>query len=406
MAEIVRHSNCYITCAETVAARLRHVFRIPADRISVHYEMIDAGAIAANVSVQAGAELRKKFNLPEEAWIVTGCGTFDLRKAPDLFVQVAARLKRELGPDRPVSFLWIGSQASRDTLLLVREDVRKLGLVHDIQFIDELPSPQGLIAISDLFCLTSREDPFPLVMLEAAALGKPVLGFDGSGGVAEFCAAGGCLTVPYLDVAAMALLARDLLLNPERRTEIGHRAAGVVRDRFVIDAAAPALWAELQKHLQHPPARQQGPRPTCAQIYQTWALDEAPQRSFIMAHLARDRVRERARALANAGQKREAAQILVRAASADIASKDPLVIFESLVEIGDELAPLEPKQSAHLLGEAERIARTNPHLKVEFYRAKKSVSGGPAGARLNGSPSASPSTLSRSTFPMQSLARH
>ncbi len=38
----------------------------------------------------------------------------------------------------------------------------------------------------DVFFLSSREDPFPLVMLEAAHVGKPIVGVRASGGVSDF----------------------------------------------------------------------------------------------------------------------------------------------------------------------------------------------------------------------------
>jgi len=41
------------------------------------------------------------------------------------------------------------------------------------------------LALADGLVLTSREDPFPLIMIEAAALGMPIAAFN-SGGVKEF----------------------------------------------------------------------------------------------------------------------------------------------------------------------------------------------------------------------------
>ena len=50
-----------------------------------------------------------------------------------------------------------------------------------------------------MFFLSSREDPFPLVMLEAAFQGKPIVGFKGSGGVNDFLKEFPDLLVGYLE---------------------------------------------------------------------------------------------------------------------------------------------------------------------------------------------------------------
>jgi len=373
MAGVMRHTSQFVACAEAVAARLREVFALPPERIAVHYEMIDGAAVAANVAA-AGRSARADFGIPDDAWVVTACGTFDFRKAPDLFVQAAAQLKRRLGPGRPLRFLWIGSLNTPDLVRLLREDVRKLGLEEEVRFVGELPSPHGLLSVSDVFCLTSREDPFPLIMLEAAALEKPVLAFDGSGGAPEFCALGGGLTVPYLDPGAMADLTAELLRDPARRLEIGRRAAAVVRERFVVERIAPGLWELLQDRLRHPPqAAPETARSSDAEIYATWCLEQAPQRSYVEAHLLRDCARRQAGELAGAGRIREAVQLLTRTVSADLATKEPLVIFESLVQIGDDLAAWEPNRSAQLLAEAERLSRGNPYLKLATFRARRAA---------------------------------
>lgn len=371
MAGIIGHTSHFIACAEAVAGRLRKIFAIPADRISVHHEMIDGRVVAANVAAAAGS-LRQDHDIPADAFVVIGCGSVDLRKGPDLFVQMAARLKRRLGPEHPLRCLWIGAMNSPDLAEHLPLDVRKLGLEAEVRFIGELPAPHGLIALSDVFCLTSREDPFPLVMLEAAALGKPVLCFDGAGGAREFCTHGGGRSVSYLDVEAMAATTADWLLDPATRAEIGRRGAEAVRQHFVVEAIAPALWKELQRHLASPSPSGPLNRPetTLADIYRTWSPDEMPQRVYVQAHLRRDAARKQARLLAVEGRKPEAVKLLMHAVNADIELKDPLAAFESLVEISEEMAPLDPRQSAALLAGAERFSRAHPHLQVENFRRK------------------------------------
>ncbi len=47
--------------------------------------------------------------------------------------------------------------------------------------------------------MTSREDPFPLVVLDALDARVPVIGFDGGGGFVELLQRDCGVLVPYLD---------------------------------------------------------------------------------------------------------------------------------------------------------------------------------------------------------------
>jgi hypothetical protein len=245
----------------------------------------------------------------------------------------------------------------------------------EVQFISELPSPHALLALSDIFCLTSREDPFPLVMLEAAALGKPVVCFDRAGGASEFCALGGGLAVPYLDVEAMARTCGELLADPVPAGEVGQRAAKVVAERFTIEAIAPGLWQELQHHLERAARSRPSVAPTLANIYRAWKLDEAPQRAFVAAQLVRAKARQQAATLMSAGRNREGAALLVQAVNADFATKDVEIMCESLLEIAADLAPLDAKQAAILSDKAALIARDS-NMNLERYRPWKTVPAG------------------------------
>ncbi len=62
----------------------------------------------------------------------------------------------------------------------------------------------------DAFLLTSMVDPYPLVMLEAAYLQKPIIAFD-SGGVTEFVKEGMGKIVPYYCVNAYLDAIKDFI---------------------------------------------------------------------------------------------------------------------------------------------------------------------------------------------------
>lgn len=90
------------------------------------------------------------------------------------------------------------------------------------------------------------------------------------------------------------------------------------------------------------------------------AATGAAEAAFLeAARQTRTQARIAARELLQAGRRGEAIQTLVRAVKADVAAKHPLNIVEALVEIGDDLSGLEPKQAAFLGEQATRLAQAN-----------------------------------------------
>jgi len=91
-----------------------------------------------------------------------------------------------------------------------------------------------------VFLLTSREDPFPSVVLEAMSAGVPSVAFEESGGVPDLLRefGAGC-AVPLGDAAAMVRQMRALVLRA--RPDDRERLAQTARRHFGWDAYADAL---------------------------------------------------------------------------------------------------------------------------------------------------------------------
>lgn len=149
------------------------------------------------------AEVRRQLGIADDAFLVCGSGTLDWRKGADLFIQIAAETARRY-PDRNVRFCWIGGSSKFDSTGKLRFDLEMLKLRHPIMFIPGTDAPFDYFSASDLFALTSREDPFPLVALEAASCGLPIVCFDAAVGSKEFVGDDTGKLVPYLDTAAFA----------------------------------------------------------------------------------------------------------------------------------------------------------------------------------------------------------
>ncbi len=359
MALVIAHSAHFIACADAVADRLGSVFRIPTERISVHHELIDVTAVETNVARGDLAALRARFDLPADAAILAGCGTFDMRKAPDLFLQLAARIRDRWTSPRPLRFVWIGRMNVPELGKIVRHDSRRLGLEKELKLIGELSEPHALLSLADLFCLTSREDPFPLAMLEAGAMGKPVVCFDRAGGGPEYCAAGGGIAVPFLNIEAMADACLHWLNQPDTLARDGARAATTVRERFSVQIGMPALGTTLQSLLGQ--AATLSPLfaadSDLADIYANWDDVQAPQAEAVAAYVERSARLKQAEQLARQGRRADAIKLMLQAVNVDIARKDAHILLESLREVSQRLAPIEPRQAAYLREKAEAMLR-------------------------------------------------
>ncbi len=190
---------------------------------------------------QARARIRGELCIAPGSALILGAGYGDLRKGFDLFLQ-AARITR--ARQAKAHFCWIGTVEAHlvDQLRPEIDAAVATGLFH-------LPGHQddvgAWMSAADAFALTSREDPFPSVALEALASGLRIAAFAGSGGIAELIASDACGTiVPMADAGELvdALLA----LAAAQRTEERPHAAAEAASRFDFARYTSDLLAELR----------------------------------------------------------------------------------------------------------------------------------------------------------------
>lgn len=238
----------WIAASGAVRQMLCDELGIAAEQVSLHHEFIDtASVIEREVGLREIEALRRDVRIPHDAPIVMGAGTIDWRKGPDLFVQLATEVRRRTR--EPVAFVWLGGTLEGRDWERLRSDCERAGADH-VHFIGTHWDPLPWFNAADLFVLTSREDPYPLVALEHAALGHPIVSYR-TGGIGELLEPAGPEAaigmVDHLDVGTMADRV-ILFLNDEVR----RRAAGQqLRDRVVahhdVGVAAPRLFAQLER---------------------------------------------------------------------------------------------------------------------------------------------------------------
>jgi glycosyltransferase involved in cell wall biosynthesis len=108
----------------------------------------------------------------------------------------------------------------------------------------ETRQPAAVLGRAEIVVLSSRIEGFPNVLIEAMALGRPVVAFDCTFGPAEIVRDGiDGLLVPAGDVDGLAAAIVRLLTEPETRVAIGRRAMEV-RERYALPGIL-ARWSEL-----------------------------------------------------------------------------------------------------------------------------------------------------------------
>ncbi len=227
-ARVKRHTTLFIAPSQAVVENLVGNHRIARDKIAKVPECIPVDQFAASKVAVSRERMLERLQLPANAFVVGAVGTADWRKSPDLFVQLAAHAARHY-PELPLHFVWVGGELTWE----VRYDLEKLGLKN----IVHLPSTTNLLDYYncfDVFTLVSRVDPYPLVCLEAAVLGKPVVCFDRAGGMPEFVGEECGFVVPYLGVAEMAEKIVTLYSNPELAGRLGAQGLQRVREQHDV----------------------------------------------------------------------------------------------------------------------------------------------------------------------------
>ncbi len=182
---------------------------------------------------QAKQAIAKKHELGDHPTIIMNCAAGGIRKGPDIFLTVANKVLDHdaLGN---IHFIWVG-ELSPEVKSWCEHDLAQLENKERIHFVGFQKDVAKYMAASELFLLTSREDPFPNVMLSAMEAGMPVIAFEKSGGASELLRDNQGLLVPFLDVAAMANEVVSLLQKPEKRKSIGQNARSIIEKEFQFE---------------------------------------------------------------------------------------------------------------------------------------------------------------------------
>lgn len=180
----------YIACSKIVQDNLEQTHGI------TNTDLIH-GFVPSNPVIKSGkATLKKQLKIPENSVVIGGSGTLGWRKGFDYYLFVAQQLIKK---NDHVYFVWVGGEVTSQVYNQYLYDIKNMGLYGKVIITGDQPNPLEYFNLFDVFLMTSKEDPFPLVCIENALLKKPIILFNKGVGSAEFIDN----QVDYLDVDAM-----------------------------------------------------------------------------------------------------------------------------------------------------------------------------------------------------------
>lgn len=150
-------------------------------------------------------------------------------------VQDVVKIFHEVHKVLPSKLLFVGDGPERAT---AEELSRQLGVCDDVRFVGKQEQMEDILAIADLFLLTSEYESFGLAALEAMAAGVPVISTN-AGGLGEIMIDGETGFMGAIgDVDTMSRRAIEILENDDRLATF-KAAAAVHAHQFDIHNIIP-----------------------------------------------------------------------------------------------------------------------------------------------------------------------
>ncbi|MGE4552406.1 MAG: glycosyltransferase family 4 protein [Desulfovibrionaceae bacterium] len=217
-----------------------------------HLELIHNGL--PPMGTVAPLDLKAEFGVPEGRQTVVLVGRVEWEKNHPLMFQGFKLLLDRL-PETTLLVVGDGTKLEE-----MRALARDMGLADKVVFTGYEARAQAIIAGADLLAQPSLTDPFSRTVLEAMALGVPVVATD-VGGVREAVEheVNGLLT-PVGDAPALAEAMARLLGDPGLRTRLADNARRTIAERFDQSVQTRRIEAVLDRVLNSAPRHEPGKR--------------------------------------------------------------------------------------------------------------------------------------------------
>lgn len=218
---LTRRHFCFVSLSKYVTQTLT-TQGVPADRIHLIYPGVDIEGFRRRVTRPA-AEVRAALGVREQVLVVM-VGNVRHWKGQDIVLDALQQLPPDQRARLRVCFVGATSVTDADYLASLQETVSRVGLEGTVMFLGSRNDVPDLLNAADIALHASRvPEPFGIVVVEAMAMGKPVIA-TGFGGPAEVLTATSGRTFRPEKPEELARVLNELVANAELRASLGAAA--------------------------------------------------------------------------------------------------------------------------------------------------------------------------------------
>src|SRR4030042_3795671 len=183
-------------------------------------------------------DIRKEFSLGENDIVIGFIGRIVPAKGLEYLLNALPYLNEKF---KSIKLLIVGEGSLVEEL---KERAKKNNIFNNILFTGRRRDIPEILASINIFVMPSIAEGFPNALLEAMAMGKPIVATE-VGGIPEIVKNGfNGLLVPPRDTVSLSKAIKELISNDQLAAKLGQAASNLVHDNLSIKAIAQK-WQSL-----------------------------------------------------------------------------------------------------------------------------------------------------------------
>ena len=237
-----RWSTHIIAVSQSTREYLEKAEHVASQRVTTIHNGVDLKVYRPRPEHRIKA--RQQWRLPVEAFVIAGIGRLTYQKNFSLFLKVAAQVKER----QPHACFVIAGTGDEE--LALKEQARELGIADAVHFLGYVRDMADLYPAMDMLLLTSRYEGLPITILEAMAMGLPIVSAKLDGVQEILVDDVDAALVPPGDAGGFVESVCKLIAYPELQLRYVDAARAKVQTEYSAEAMTRAVESVYLRYLE------------------------------------------------------------------------------------------------------------------------------------------------------------